>query len=733
MKHGKLLVLKTAISERTPDFRLIPSPKHHRSGTEKSILVIVALTALIFVAASALISQWSIREMSQIVRQQFNAEQMVIAHNVKYHIEREVFILKREMEILSLELQKKQDPEKPMRNALSRIIECGVSKIEFCDTDAGIVYSGHPFRKEIYRSSLDPATRPFVPDFKGNKSNQQVFSYQQITPSGIFVLLAYPLNETGSQILYCHVNISWFLNPYLKNIRSGQSGYVWIIDANGHFLFHPDRSFVGKDAFLVRKEKYNDIAFVEINKIQREEMLKGHEGTGWYVSGWHRGLTGRIEKLIAYTSAVISIVPDKKWSIAVVAPVSEIEKAVKEKYMHQFFMQLAVIFAIITGASIIMFFEIKWSRHMEKEVNRQTDELIKSEAKYRSLVESAEDFIFTIDPGGKFQSMNSFTSNFFNCNAQDYIGKKLSSLFPLEMSQSLEQQIHKVFCSGKSLRKESGLELENVQILVDTNMVPVRSENGYVTSVLCISRDITEDKKLERHLIHTEKLASLGALAAGVAHEINNPLGVILGFCDLMLRKKEISSQDYEDLKIIERQGFHCKEIVENLLSFVRTGEDNGHRNCDLNLCLENAIKIVGHRFEKEGISLVTQFSDTLPMVSGDSRKLQQVFLNLINNAADAMPDGGKLTIRTFMDHPHHMAAIEFQDEGLAIADNDINHIFEPFFTTKPEGRGTGLGLFVSYGIIAGFGGTMACESRKHSPGDRASGGTIFTVKLMVI
>lgn len=383
------LVLKSSASDTIRDFNLSPSRRHHRSGTEKSILVIVALTALIFVAASAVISQWSIREMSQIVRQQFNEEQMVIAHNVKNYIEREIFILKREMTLLCLELQKKKDPSIAMRNALARVIECGVSKIEFRDKDAGIVYSGHPFRKEIYRSSLEQAPTPVGFDFQGITSNQLTFSPQQITSSGIFITLAAPLNEKKSQILYCHVNISWFLSPYLKHIRSGQTGYVWIIDGQGHFLFHPDSSFVGKNAFLARKEKYHTLAFVEINKIQREEMIKGHEGTGWYVSGWHRGLTGKIEKLIAYTSAVISSVPDKKWSIAVVAPVAEIEEAVKEKYMHQFFMQLAVIFAIITGASIIMYFEVKWSRHMENEVNRQTDELIRSEAKYRSLVESA--------------------------------------------------------------------------------------------------------------------------------------------------------------------------------------------------------------------------------------------------------------------------------------------------------------------------------------------------------
>ncbi|WP_300455781.1 ATP-binding protein [Desulfobacula sp.] len=708
------------------------SQRYKRPGTEKNSVMIVALTALIFVAASAVMSQWSIREMSKIVRRQFNEEQMVIAHNVKNFIEREFSFLIREMENLSNELERNEDPEREIQSTLAHVIESGISKIEFHDRDAGIIYTGYPFHKEIARSPIEAGLSPSL-DLDSGKIKQVTVSKLQITPAGIFIILALPVGHSGSRLLGCHVNVSWLLGPYLKNIKSGQTGYAWIIDGAGRFLFHPDISFVGKNAFFARKEKYQDISFVEINKIQRQEMLKGREGTGWYISGWHRGLVGRMEKLIAYTSVTISNVLPQQWSIAVVAPVFEIEEAVKGKYMHQFFMQLVVIFTIIAGASIILFFEMKWSRHMENEVNRQTEAVVKSEAKYRSLVESAEDFIFTVDPYGKFQSMNSFTSIFFKCRAEDYMGKGLSSLFPKKMSNSLQPLIRDVFERGKSIRKEFRLDLDGVQIVVDANMVPVRSETSDVTSVLCIARDITEDKKLERHLIHTEKLASLGVLAAGIAHEINNPLGVILGFSDLMLRKKDKFSQDYRDLKIIERQGLHCKEIVENLLGFVRTGEDHNDRQTDLNRCLEDAIRIVKHRFDKEGISLSTEFPDTIPMVKGDSRKLQQVFLNLINNAADAMPQGGGLAIRTFMDTHLHMVAVQFQDDGVAIEDKDIAHIFEPFFTTKPDGKGTGLGLFVSYGIITGLGGIMECETRKPVPADTACGGTIFTVKLMAI
>jgi two-component system, NtrC family, sensor kinase len=234
---------------------------------------------------------------------------------------------------------------------------------------------------------------------------------------------------------------------------------------------------------------------------------------------------------------------------------------------------------------------------------------------------------------------------------------------------------------------------------------------------------------LERNLINTEKLASLGTLAAGVAHEINNPLGVILGFCDLLVRKKSPGCQEYEDLKIIERQGMQCKQIVENLLSFARVGRETTTET-DLNACLQEILKVVLHSLELKGIELRTEFAESLPMVLGDDRQLQQVFLNLINNAAAAMPQGGPLSIRTAAAADGKKVMAVLQDQGTGIPAEILDHIFEPFFTTKPEGQGTGLGLFVSYGIINKYGGTITCES--HTRNGEKARGTTFIVELPV-
>jgi PAS domain S-box-containing protein len=540
--------------------------------------------------------------------------------------------------------------------------------------------------------------------------------------------LAVPFAKPSKKILLFDVNISWFLTPFLKNIRSGKTGYAWIVDHQGTFLFHPYSDFIGGSAFIVRSQRNPESSYQKINFIQKESMLKGEQGTSWYYSDWHRGFTGQQKKLIAYHPITISENPPQKWSVAVVAPVTEVEGVIRSGFLRQMSLQGMIIFVILAGVLGVLFFEIRWSRVLEQRVNERTNELKRSEEKYRSLVESAEDFIFTLDSKGMFQSINSFTANFFGGRPEDFVGQDLFHVFPDDIPEKQLKIVESVFEKGKSVRDEFELKFDNQQIWINANFMPLKNQEGEVSSVLCIARDITENKRLEKQLINTEKLASLGTLAAGVAHEINNPMSIILGFCDLLLQKAVKGSQEFEDLKTIERQGLHCKEIVENLLSFARFGDGNSQHS-DLHHCLSEILKVVRHNLEMRGINLVTELSESMPTVKGDPRQLQQVFLNLISNAMAAMEQGCTLTIRTKQERIARRAVVQFQDNGGGISEDDMDHIFEPFFTTKPEGEGTGLGLFVSYGIIAKYGGTIDCVSSRNGKAGGDSG-TVFTVKL---
>ncbi|MBW2062972.1 MAG: PAS domain S-box protein [Deltaproteobacteria bacterium] len=705
--------------------------KEKRSGIEKNIILIVSVTVLFFMAAGAMLGLRSAKEMRKIVGNQFNEEQLVIARNVANLIERELNYIKKEIYLLSQDISAGPfDPEAQsgsIKKSFSRVLESGVKKAEIVDLTGRKAYVYTPFSRWSVKELLD--TRPYeLPTVQAPDDKRVWISRPQIKASGINLILALSLAGDPSKLLRFHVNISWLLTPVLKNIRSGKTGYAWIIDESGTFLFHPDTTFIGRSAFKARKEKLPGIPYGKINFIQREKMLKGEQGLGAYYSGWHRGITGKIQKLIAYCPIVISDDFPQKWSVAVVAPISEIEEAVKKMSMWQFLLQGLVIIVVVLAALAVLFFEMRWSRRLEEKVEQRTEELKRSEEKYRSLVESAEDLIFTVNSDNNFLSMNSFTANFFGGRPEELIGKNVSTLLPEERAEKQLETVRMVYQTGKSIRDEFRLEIGEYQTWLNVNFMPLRDEDGKVSQVLCIARDITEYKNLERHLVNAEKLASLGTLAAGVAHEINNPLGVILGFCDLLIRKTPEGTQVAEDLKTIERQGLHCKQVVENLLSFARV-EEGSTQHSSLNHCLEEIIKVVKHNLEMNDIELITDFAENIPLVQGDSRQVQQVFLNLINNAVASMENGGTLIIRTYLERGSRKAVASFQDNGLGISEEDMDHIFEPFFTTKSEGEGTGMGLFVSYGIITKYGGSIDCTSHTaDAPGK--SSGTVFIVKL---
>jgi two-component system, NtrC family, sensor kinase len=433
------------------------------------------------------------------------------------------------------------------------------------------------------------------------------------------------LEGTIPKLLLVNVNLAWFLSPLLREARSGKTGYAWLIDEKERFLYHPETDFIGQNAFEIRQAKNPTISFEKINFIQKEKMLMGRKGTGDYISGWHRGETGIIEKLIAFHPITIAETPLQQWFVAVVAPVSEVEGAVKRGYQNQLFLQALILTIILLAATTLIFIEKRWSGFLEQKVSERTEELKRSEEKYRSLVESAEDFIFTVDEKGRLLTMNSFTAEFFGGSKHNFLGKHISALFSKGATEIQMEHIDRVYHFGKSVRSEIELSLGGTPFWMNANFMPLKNDEINVHAVLCIARDITENKNLERQLINTEKLASLGTLAAGVAHEINNPLGVILGFCDLLLQKCHPYSRTYEDLKIIERQGLHCKEIVENLLSFSRP-DTNGMETLDLNHCLIDLFQVVGHTLEMNRIVLETELGTGIPKVEADPRHLQQVF-----------------------------------------------------------------------------------------------------------
>ena len=226
--------------------------------------------------------------------------------------------------------------------------------------------------------------------------------------------------------------------------------------------------------------------------------------------------------------------------------------------------------------------------------------------------------------------------------------------------------------------------------------------------------------RVQEQLRHADRLVTIGQLAAGVAHELNEPLGGILGFAQLIQKSCELPEQSKRDLEKIVLASLHAREIVKKLLIFARqmpakVGEVN------LNKLVKEGLYFIESRFAKEGIEYEVKLSDDMPNIIADMSQLHQVLVNLTVNAIQAMPNGGKLTIQTYFDFDNVTLVVE--DTGVGMSEEIIKQIFIPFFTTKDDAHGTGLGLPVVHGIVISHGGTIDVESK-------SGVGSKFIVKL---
>jgi len=295
----------------------------------------------------------------------------------------------------------------------------------------------------------------------------------------------------------------------------------------------------------------------------------------------------------------------------------------------------------------------------------------------------------------------------------------------------MRKQMDRVLLRQASVSYEHTLNLKGRKVNLSTKLIPIRDSEGKIHQFLGISRDVTEKMEMEQRIYHTEKLASIGTLAAGVAHEINNPLAVILGFTDLLLEKFEPGSPMREDLKVIEYNANHAKKVVENLLGFARITE--GLEDVvDINRSAETVMNIVKNTLMTKKIEMVNRLPAGSPQVRSDPREFQQVLFNLINNSVAAMAaSGGVLTLSAQAENG--WVHVSVADTGVGIPDKIKPQIFDPFFTTKKVGEGTGLGLSLCYGIVKKYGGKISFTSSSQEDQPQRPSGTTFTVSLPVL
>ncbi|MGH9812293.1 MAG: ATP-binding protein [Candidatus Acidiferrales bacterium] len=338
-----------------------------------------------------------------------------------------------------------------------------------------------------------------------------------------------------------------------------------------------------------------------------------------------------------------------------------------------------------------------------------------------SILESTSVGLVAVDPADLIESWNSSMERLTGRARHDVLGCKLSEVFPHELIAQLEARrldTLQSFLYKFRLERPGGRH-----VVTNIALTPLVSKQGQPIGRLLIFDDITERVQLEDQLMQAEKLSSIGLLAAGVAHEVNTPLAVISNYAQML--SKQLSSDDPRGSLIekIVKQTFRASEIISGLLNFSRTGPAE-LGEVRLNRIVSDSLALLEPQLRSAQIAVETTLDDNLPPVFGDSGKLQQVLVNLLSNARDAMPQGGRLSVRTRAENSR--VQVEVADTGIGIPEEDLAKIYDPFFTTKSTGRGTGLGLAITYGIIQEHHGSIQVRSQ---PGR----GATFTLEFPVM
>lgn len=368
---------------------------------------------------------------------------------------------------------------------------------------------------------------------------------------------------------------------------------------------------------------------------------------------------------------------------------------------------------------------------------------------FRTTIASIGDAVMTTDTQGRITYLNGVAETLTGWRQEAAVGQSIATVFRIVNEKThavVENPVTRVLQEGIVVGLANHTILiakDGTERPVDDSAAPIRNQKGVVAGVVMVFRDVTERRRaeaslraseerlrqqaqeLEQQLIASGRLVSLGEITASMAHEFNNPLGIIMGFAQDLISEVDPSSPQYQGLKIIEEETKRCQKLIQELLEFSRP-KGTDFSLTDINQTLEKTLKLVTHHLYKQKIEVETRVDKNLQQIHADSQQLEQVLVNLYLNSIDAMPEGGKLTVGAKVEQSNSATAptlvITVADTGFGIEEKDLSKIFLPFFTARKT-KGLGLGLPICERIVKNHGGEIVVKS---SPG----GGTTFSVCL---
>lgn len=380
----------------------------------------------------------------------------------------------------------------------------------------------------------------------------------------------------------------------------------------------------------------------------------------------------------------------------------------------------ATLFLVLVG--------IVW--RASRRIEAQTREIAESEVRYRTLVQSAQDSIMSFDHAGTITLFNAAAENMFGYSAGEMIGKPVESLVAWKHLSDGESAIKRFLETSEATGPGKTIEVDGVRgdgqvFPMELSLSVAEDDNASITGIM---RDISERKAaeaMEQQLQHAGRLLTLGELAAGVAHELNNPLAAVQGYAQLLTSRKDLDDSVRADLDTIYGEAQRASRITGNLLSFSRSHEPQKSPTL-VNEVVETSVELHAYRMRVNNVDILMELDQGIPAMMADAHQLQQVFANLITNAEQAIAQAhGKGTLRIKTQTVGEMVQITFTDDGPGIPPENMDKIFESFFTTKEVGKGTGLGLSICHKIVQNHGGDLRVESKLEE-------GTTFSVEIPI-
>ena len=722
------------------------------------VLIILVVLSLIII-----LGQFFHQSLQEEMAGQFNNQQLLLAREVAVNIESFVDHVYKNLRVISQLPNVDQIHLSPRCRSIAGLITLslqneGLITVRVLDENGILLYdSAFPERELEDLSRTDSFRKARLLPKNEKLITELLESHDQGSIRKEFII-ATPIYKTREDeprpvfrgVVLAVLSMNGITKKYLAPIRSGMRGYAWMMDSDGTLLYHPNQpQMVGKNLYQTDKTCFQCHKSFDTEK----KMIEGKTVTfGSYEA------PGGENKLAAYYKFPIV---RKSWIVVVSAPYSDVIALMRKsrRFYSLLIMSIFITTLVVSGVMVVNYKKqikaeekakhLENQRRLEREIEIQKDYL-------ENIIENTKTNLMVIDKDLLVRTLNTAQAQTLGRPKQDFLSKNFFELFPDRLTPyegiPIEAILHKTLDGSSFEIKDYRLTgLRETPLYLTMNISPLLID-GKTPGILITSTDVTkrveledalkqytvelEDKvdkgtatakKLEQQVMHSEKLAALGRLSAGIAHEIGNPLTSISSFAQLL---REMTTDEFtqSSLDIINKHIQRITDIVRRMSTFSRADSLN-IQYVQLNDVLQSTLDLMRlDKRMKNTIEIHVSFDPNLPKTMIDEGQMSQVFINIILNALDAMPEGGKLSITTRQDHGESgkdSILIEFADTGIGISKQELEKIFDPFYTTKEVGKGTGLGLSLSYNIIKRFNGDIRVESEDGK-------GTTFTIILPV-